>query len=462
MTDLTATLDRVFHNIDRRMEEELQSICALVQIDSVKAAPAGEAAPFGAGARQALTAALTLAERLGLTAKDLQGYIGAADYGSGSEMLAVLAHLDVVPAGPGWTVPPFSATRKDGRIYGRGAMDDKGPAVCALYALSAIREAGVALPKTVRVLLGCDEEQGWGCIEHYKQSGEPLPDMAFSPDGHYPVVFAERGICQGYFTAKWTDKWSGLAIACGERANVVPGVAEAWLPRDMEPVPVPDGFTVETEYVADATHITVHGTGAHASTPEQGKNALLCLLQLLNAQPLEAMEQKMISALATALRYDNHGEQFDLDCADESGRLTLSCGVLHMDEAGVRLAIDVRHPLCLSKEAVLEKLSAVLMPAGFALERAEGQPGLLADKNGVLVKTLLDIYRRHSGDEKAEPLAIGGGTYARAFTNAVAFGCEREGDPMLAHMPDEYITEADVAFHTKVIAEAILRLCYTA
>lgn len=453
------TLAHIYDIIDSRIEEQIEAICRLVRIDSVKAAPdTANNAPFGAGVRATLTEALALAGRLGLAARDLDGYAGMADYGSGDEMLALLAHLDVVPAGAGWSVEPFSGLRKDGKIYGRGTMDDKGPAVCALYALAAVKDAGVPLHKKVRVLLGCDEEQGWECIAHYKQSGEPIPDVAISPDGSYPVVYAERGICQGHFTAKWPGHWSGLGISCGERANVVPGIAEAWYPGDLTSIPACEGFTVETEYIADATHITVRGTGAHASTPEQGKNALYCLLHILNAQPLPPMERQVIQTLANALGFTYHGEGFGLDCEDESGRLTASAGVLHMDADGVRFSIDVRHPLCMSAEDVLQKLSAVLEPAGFTLTGRHVQPGLHQLKDGALVTTLMDIYRRHSGDMETQPLAIGGGTYARAFPCAVAFGVEDPNGPMLAHMPDEYFLESEVAFHTKILAEAILRL----
>ena len=107
----------------------------------------------------------------------------------------------VVPAGSGWTSDPFTLTRKDGRLIGRGVLDDKGPAISSLYALRAIKEAGIPLKRRVRIFLGCDEERGWACVNRYKQT-EPNPTLAFTPDGSYPVINSEKNIGQTTYTKK--------------------------------------------------------------------------------------------------------------------------------------------------------------------------------------------------------------------------------------------------------------------
>lgn len=79
---------------------------------------------------------------MGFQTRDVDGHCGWCEYGEGEEMVAVLCHLDVVPAGDGWHYPPYDCTWAEGRIYGRGVIDDKGPAAAALYALKAVRDSG--------------------------------------------------------------------------------------------------------------------------------------------------------------------------------------------------------------------------------------------------------------------------------------------------------------------------------
>ena len=69
--------------------------------------------------------------------------------------------MDVVPANPKeWEVPPFSGTVKDGKIWGRGAIDDKGPGVIELMAMLAIKRAGILLNRDVLFIATGDEEEG--------------------------------------------------------------------------------------------------------------------------------------------------------------------------------------------------------------------------------------------------------------------------------------------------------------
>lgn len=98
----------------------------------------------------------------------------------------VLAHLDIVPAGDGWTVTePFVPVVKDGKIYGRGTADDKGPAIAALYAMRAVKELGIPVKKNVRLILGTDEECGSSDIRHYYSVEEEAP-MTFSSGRQLP------------------------------------------------------------------------------------------------------------------------------------------------------------------------------------------------------------------------------------------------------------------------------------
>lgn len=178
--------------IDDHKEELIEALRANLSIASVKDTEhASEGAPFGPMIRKALDDALARGKALGFDTVDYDGYCGAIDMAGGDEQLGVICHLDVVPEGTGWTYPPYGGEIHDGKLYARGTMDDKGPAFAALYAMKAIKECGVPLRRSVRLILGCDEESGMSCLKHYNQVAK-APTLSFSPDAEYPVVNSER------------------------------------------------------------------------------------------------------------------------------------------------------------------------------------------------------------------------------------------------------------------------------
>lgn len=446
-------------------ENEQRIVCAVqdaLRFESVKQDSAGEGRPFGAPMADCLAHTLTLADELGLKTQNLEGYVGIAECGEGEQMLGVLCHLDVVPAGTGWKHQPFGAQIEGGRIWGRGALDDKGPAISSLFALAAVNASGVSFRRRARVILGCDEESGWACMRRYKET-EPAPDLAFSPDADYPLVYSEKGIVHMTFEKGYPSK---LCIDAGTRPNVVAGVAEAFVPLDEETVRAAigetggeEGIQVTLEQVEGGMRVTVRGLEAHASTPEQGKNALLALLNLLCPLPLPEADAALVRSLSALFSRDLHGEHLGLDREDETGRVSVNPGVMHWDQTGVKeFVLDIRCPRSLSVQSAQNRLVEALSPLGLVPVNRYIQPYHSVKKDSELVEKLLDVYERRAG-ERREPLAIGGGTYARAFENAVAFGCERPGESSPVHMPDEYISVEDVLFNTYMIADAILALC---
>ena len=183
-------------------DELLESLAALVRIPSVEGVPE-EHAPFGREPARALHETLALCEKLGFRTGNMDDRVGWCEYGEGKEMVAVLGHLDVVPAGDGWTeTEPFSGEIKNGRIYGRGTMDDKGPMVAAIYALAALKDAGFAPSKRIRLLFGTNEETGCGDMSWYVSHGGELPVYGFTPDGEYPIINGEKGILNGTYSRK--------------------------------------------------------------------------------------------------------------------------------------------------------------------------------------------------------------------------------------------------------------------
>ncbi len=442
--------------IERDREKLIASLQESIRIPSTEAA-AEPGAPFGRNVSEALRHALATAADLGLKTTDMEGYVGCVELGEGEEMLGVICHLDVVPEGTGWKHPPYGAVIENGVMYGRGVLDDKGPAFAAIYALAAIKEAGVPLKRRIRIILGTNEETGWGCMAYYKEHGE-APTLAFTPDGEYPVVNSEKGILHTTFEKHFPSR---LRIKAGTRPNVVPGRTEMFVPVAADKVRGAaesaglDDFTFEIEEKDGGSSVTVIGLDAHASMPEAGKNSLQAAFVLLDRLGLDGEDGAVIARMHDALGMGLHGESMGLDVTDASGRLTLNPGVIDWDENGISdFKIDVRHPISLSADNVKAAEEKAL---GMEVKHVHQQDGLYVPPTSELVSKLLDVYAARSGKRLA-PLAIGGGTYARAFKNAVAFGCEIPGHPSPVHMPNEMISIDDLMFDAHMIADAMLAL----
>ena len=169
----------------------VRSIREMISFDSSQTPPE-DGMPFGRGAAKCLGAFLALADSLGFQTRNYDNYAGEVVFGEGEEF-AILCHLDVVPAGGGCTHPPFGGEIEDGKLFGRGSMDDKGPAVICLYCLKALKDEGFAPRKKIKLIVGCNEESGWACIERYNRCAH-MPETGFSPDADFPVIYAEKGI----------------------------------------------------------------------------------------------------------------------------------------------------------------------------------------------------------------------------------------------------------------------------
>lgn len=283
-----------------RRNEMIEALCKLISIESVKGEPA-TLMPYGKGVFDVLMKMLSFAEHMDFDSVNLYSHMGYVDYGEGEETLAILTHLDVVPAGDGWTFPPFEGTVQDGRVYGRGAIDNKGPAVAALYALDAIKENGVELNKRVRLLFGCDEESGWNDIDFYKRTVGEIPTMAISPDAEFPIINSEKGMVQYKISVPRVEadrlqskRIRIVSMEGGDRPNIVPATAECVL--ECEPDAVIEllglyAHDVPVKLTWEATgderlRIRSEGRNAHASKPEQGINAISYLAEFVSQLPM--------------------------------------------------------------------------------------------------------------------------------------------------------------------------------
>lgn len=458
--------------IEAHKQEMIEDICELCSINSEKM-PAEDDMPYGPGAAECLDAALDMAEGYEFETQDYDGYVGAVDFSTElPKQLDILAHLDVVPAGEGWTVTePFEPVVKDGKIYGRGTADDKGPAVAALYAMRAVKELGIPLKKNVRLILGTDEECGSSDIKHYYAVEKEAP-MTFSPDGEYPVVNIEKGRLAGKFTAEFAASEALprlAAIKAGTKTNVVPGKARATV-EGLELAVIEEAAktvtadtNVEFQFVCDGAicEITAVGTGAHASTPHEGNNAITALLALLLALPLaECPQLDCLKRTAALMPHgDVHGTALGIDMEDEeSGRLTLAFSMLTVNADSLAGEFDSRVPVCGNEENVLKAAKKKMAENGLTLHNDRMTPPHMVDGDSEFVKVLLKAYERYTG-QKGECLAIGGGTYVHSLKNGVAFGASMPGTDNKMHGADEFAVVDELVASAKIFAQVIVDLC---
>jgi len=445
--------------IESMHDEMLDTLQKWIRVPSVKG-EAAPGAPFGKEVRSMLDMALADCEQMGFKTQNFDGYIAHADLGEGSDedALAILAHLDVVPEGDGWKYPPYGAVIENGRMYGRGTSDDKGPAVAALYAMKAVKDAGIPLRRKVRLILGCDEESGWEDIAHYNKVAT-MPRMGFSPDASYPIINIEKGICRLELHGVLSNE--GLQVIAfnnGERPNVIPGRASALVAGDAATVAQAEAaakkldIPAEVQLTDKGVSITVTGISGHAAYPETARNANGEMLLLLR----ELGVQGDLCLLADKIGLDYKGEGLEISVSDGiSGYLTCNLGIIRAGEGGVYATLDIRYPVMINPDMIIKNVSASL--PGMRVDAMEVKEPHHVPAGSELVQNLLDAYHEVTGYER-KCLYTGGGTYARSLQEGVAFGASFPQDEDLAHQANEYADIEGLYKNIKIFALAIVKL----
>lgn len=453
---MDAKLNAIIESMHDEMIDTLQK---WIRVPSVKG-EAAPGAPFGKEVRSMLDMALADCEQMGFKTQNFDGYIAHADLGEGSDedALAILAHLDVVPEGDGWKYPPYGAVIENGRMYGRGTSDDKGPAVAALYAMKAVKDVGIPLRRKVRLILGCDEESGWEDIARYNKVAT-MPRMGFSPDASYPIINIEKGICRLELHGVLSNE--GLQVIAfnnGERPNVIPGRASALVAGDAATVAQAEAaakkldIPAEVQLTDKGVSITVTGISGHAAYPETARNANGEMLLLLR----ELGVQGDLRLLADKIGLDYKGEGLEISVSDGiSGYLTCNLGIIRAGEGGVYATLDIRYPVMTNPDMIIKNVSASL--PGMRVEAMEVKEPHHVPAGSELVQNLLDAYHEVTGYER-KCLYTGGGTYARSLQEGVAFGASFPQDEDLAHQANEYADIEGLYKNIKIFALAIVKL----
>ncbi|MEA5039646.1 MAG: Sapep family Mn(2+)-dependent dipeptidase [Clostridiaceae bacterium] len=451
-------------------DDLLRDIGRLIAIKSVREDPKPDM-PYGEGPYKALRAACAIAEALGFTVRSFDNHVLTAEMGPQPAELGILAHLDVVPEGAGWTYEPYRMIEDGGKIYGRGVSDDKGPAVVALYAAVAAKAIAPQFKKGVRIILGTAEETGSEDLEHYFKQETP-PPFSFSPDAGYPVINIEKGSHSPIFSQSWPEDKALPRVSYihgGVTKNIVTreayALTEGLSKAEVDALCAKHAQKTGVRFTVSETdtglRIDALGVSAHAAHPSDGKNAQTALLALLAELPLaDSACARAIRSLHELFPYgDDGGNAIGVAQKDDiSGELTLVFSVLELTPTGFSGRYDSRVPICATWETMGSITVNALKAKGFDVTSTRMKPPHHTPADLPFVKTLLKVYEDYTGN-KGECIAIGGGTYVHDIEGGVAFGCELPGTDNHIHGADEFAIIDELLLSGRMFTQIILDMC---
>lgn len=470
MTDkkrLRADIDAWF---ERHSDRLVSDAIKLIAIRSVRE-EALPGKPYGAGPAAALEAASSILKANGLKPENHENHVITADLNDQEPALGILAHVDTVSEGGGWTSDPLTAVIRDGRLFGRGAIDDKGPAVAAIYAIKAAKSLAPELKKGCRLILGSAEETGHEDLMHYRKTHR-LPPNVFTPDSNYPVVNLEKGRLVPTFGAGWQESRAlprVVSVRGGAAANVVPNEAQAvvegfslaYIQELCNEYSAKLGVKLSAEPSQDGIKITSGGVAAHAMKPEEGVNAQTALVALLAGLPVcDSPAFDCIKTLSKLFPHgDTAGEALGVSMRDDvSGALTLNFGVLSLDTTGFTANFDCRWPKCATAENLDNVVVSALNAAGFTVSDLYKTLCHHTPEDAAFVQTLLKTYEEYTG-KKGACLSFGGQTYVHDIDGGVAFGPAMPGVDNRLHGPDEFISVDELILSAKMYTQIIIEMC---
>ncbi|MGY3778056.1 dipeptidase PepV [Isobaculum melis] len=455
---------------EARKEEMLADLFSLLKIDSVRDDSQATAdAPVGPGPKAALLAFLEMAKRDGFETKNIDNLAGHAVYGEGAETMGVFAHVDVVPVGSGWDTNPFEPIIKEGKLYARGSSDDKGPGIAGYYAIKMIKELGLPISKQVKFIVGTDEESGWKCMDRYLEV-EPKPDFGFSPDAEFPIINGEKGILTVHLSFNGSNAGGTnelVSFEAGLRENMVPQDATAVITA-VDVAQIEQDFAAFIEknpitgtVTANGNQVTIEviGKAAHAMEPTGGINAGTYLATFLTQYDFGSDAKAYLEVTANDLHEDSRAKNLGIAYTDEKmGDLTMNPGIFNFSsDKGGTIALNFRFPQGVTADGLEADISKKLAAYGVTLTRGKYQTPHYVPANDPLVKTLLDVYEKHTGQKGAEK-TIGGGTYGRLLERGVAYGALFPDRQDTMHQANEFMWVEDIVKSAAIYADAIYQL----
>ena len=450
-------------------EDLLKDLFELLSVRSILGTDITEETPFGSGPREALDLILSFGKRDGYKTKLVENKAGHIEVGQGEELLGILGHVDVVPVVEAdWTSHPFKPEIRDGKIFARGSLDDKGPTMAAYYAVKLLDKLGVKWNKRVRVIVGSDEETGFRCVEAYFKH-EEQPASGFTPDAMFPLVYAEKARATFDHKLKFVDEdgqynYKLVKFNGGQVLNMVVASAKAELEGEASDIKEKfENFLAQEKLegeveVGNTIKLTLKGKAAHGSTPQYGINGATKLAEFLSTLGLDNNGKNFVDYIVEKLANDPFGEKLGINYSDdEMGEATYNYGILEYDlERKIGLvSTDCRHP---KKFDLVDRLNGIKVD-NIDIEVTSTKEAHYVPKDDELVTTLMDVYRKHTGDTKNDAFVLGGGTYARCLKKGVAFGLLFPGKEDTMHQANEYLEVEDLLLATAIYAEGIYKLC---
>ncbi|MBR0385224.1 MAG: Sapep family Mn(2+)-dependent dipeptidase [Erysipelotrichaceae bacterium] len=442
-------MNEIRKKVNEYFPELLQNLRELVSYPSVYS---DDAPPFGQANIDCLNHALSLGDKLGFKAVNLDNYAGYIEIGSGDEVIGIVGHLDVVPVSDTWKTDPFTLYQDVDKAYGRGTSDDKGGVLCGLMAMKILSEIKPDLNKRIRLIMGCNEESGSAGLRYYIEK-EGYVDCGFTPDGSFPVVFGEKGMIRGAFEGT-TEKI--LSINGGTAANAVPAKVTFKVPAGSFNEEKFTSFLTENNLTCSIDRnenwtVTVNGKAAHASTPEEGINAISYAMEALYVSDFN---DPFVDGYHEYVGTGYYGEKQGVDVHDEYGRLTSNLGVITLKDGVITVTVDIRFPVTMTNQPLVEKLIA---SSGGHITKAGGADPLFFPLDHPMIKALLKAYYDVTNSD-LKPLTMGGGTYARTMHNIVAFGCDTQDYNWHIHDNNEFVTFKSLKTQTEIYTPALLNL----
>lgn len=469
--------------IDAYKEDMLNALAESVSKPSVNADPVktkdGELLPFGQGVHEALISMLGKGKELGFEAANIDNYAGHIVWKSendSDEYFGIVGHLDVVPVDNGWATDPFEMVDKgDGCVYGRGTSDDKGPVVACLYALKALRDEGLKPKMDIRLILGLDEETGHISSEYYTEHcGHPA--LGFTPDADFPLVNGEMGILVFELARKFSakpgkDELRLTKLEGGIAFNAVPANAKAVITGSKDQYDLiadraklfceETGYKLRTKKQGASLVIEAFGAAAHGAHPELGLNAVSILMDFLGKISFANEElNEFIAFYNDNIGFDLHGERIGCHFEDKpSGPLIFNVGIANINEDIASVSVNIRYPVSCTDEQVFSGIESVIGDSRVGIVTRAVQYPLYMDLDHPMVVKLMKAYIDETGDTEAQPMTIGGGTYAKMFNNILAYGGAFPHDENTMHQADEKFSVESFMKMARIYARAIESLC---
>jgi len=436
----------------------------------------------------------TMAKDFGLAYRNVDNRVFEVTLpGTGPDTFGILTHADVVPAvADEWTLDngtrldPFRVTRVGDYLYGRGTIDDKGSIAAALYAMKTVKDSGVPLERSIRLMIETTEETGGDGMKYYRQHAA-LPEYNIVLDSKYPAVVAEKGsgalkvlfplhttdgkqptivAMRGAASANAVPETATARISGGNPASVLStleGVREAFL---HQYTPHGGKFAIDVKRDGDDVEVKVTGVSAHGSRPEEGVNPLPRLALFLQGSGVHFADNHYLRAaryISDLYGVGYLGEKMSLGYSDPfMGPLTLSPNQVREQGGFVEVTTNVRMPRGSSPDALSGKIAQRIYKWATAthttVEIKHDQGNWMArDPKGAWLSTLLNIFGDTTGLE-AKPVATAGSTTAKLMPNAINFGPAMPGKKYTAHNAKEYKEVADLDLDLQMFTEMMVRI----